>query len=428
MKYSNIIEHIFQAFPMYHKQGSAAYKEGLENIETLADMAKHPEKRFLSVHIAGTNGKGSVAHLLASWFQELGYKTGLYTSPHLMDFRERIKINGQMIAEEDVIAFFDQHHDPISQIEPSFFEITTMLAFDYFAKKEVDIAIIEVGLGGRLDATNIITPELSVITNISLDHTQLLGNTLAAIAAEKGGIIKHHVPVVVGEYHPETYPVFQQIAQQKQAPIFLAEERFSCNFFSSNTIEICQKGKPLFPRVEMPLLGEYQRKNIATFLQAVSCLTPKFNPQNKQVEIAAIEHLMDNTGLMGRWQIIKRSPLTIADVGHNVGGLSLAMKQLSEIATEKLHIIIGFVNDKDIVSIIPLLPKKAKYYLCQATIERALSATLLAPYFGSHSLDFKKFKTVPEAYQTACQAANNEDVIFVGGSCFVVGDFLKILY
>jgi dihydrofolate synthase/folylpolyglutamate synthase len=390
---------------MYHRIGSSAYKEGLENIEQLAEMAGNPEKNLKTIHIAGTNGKGSVAHLLSSCFQESGYKTGLFTSPHLIDFRERIKINGKMISEQNVIDFFEKYQEKITAISTSFFEMTTILAFDYFAKENVDIAIIEVGLGGRLDATNILSPTLSVITNISFDHTKLLGNTLTEIAHEKAGIIKENTPVVIGEYHPETFPVFEQTARQKNAPLYLAEKYTG----------------------DLSFGGIYQRKNIGTFLKCVELfdeMMRRFDDKMMKLE-NAIQNLHQNTGFMGRWQVVSKKPLTICDVAHNPSGIELAMKQLQALPHYHLHIILGFVNDKDMEEILPILPKTATYYACQAQIERALPAEELFNKLSSFNLKVIKVPKVINAYKHAKSAANENDIVFIGGSFFVVGEFLE---
>jgi dihydrofolate synthase/folylpolyglutamate synthase len=420
---------------MYHKAGVSAYKEGLENIETLANITGHPEKKFRSIHIAGTNGKGSTAHFIASWFQELGYKTGLYTSPHLIDFRERIRINGEMIAEADVVRFFERFQEQLTHIEPSFFEITTILAFDYFAQQQVDVAIVEVGLGGRLDATNIVMPELSVITSISLDHTQLLGQAIAQIAAEKGGIIKPGVPVVIGEYQSETLPVFQALAHKQKTKLWLAEERYAARKHKSaktqkdegiqdDTVDVFRNNILLYSNIKIPLQGDYQLKNVVTFLQAVEILTPVFNPKQNDVTQAAIENMVHNTHLSGRWQQLATSPLTICDVGHNVGGLALTMRQLLTIPHRQLHFVVGFVNDKDIAHILNLLPREAYYYLCCANIERALPLPQLAGHFAAAALRHAIYNSVTEAFNAAQAAAQSDDLIFIGGSCFVVGEVL----
>ena len=446
MTYPEILAHIFQSFPMYHRIGSAAYKEGLENIEQLAHMAGNPEKKFNTIHIAGTNGKGSVAHLLSSYFQELGYKTGLFTSPHLVDFRERIKINGKEISEQKVVDFFTKYEKELAKIEPSFFEVTTILSFDYFASEAVDLAIIEVGLGGRLDATNLLSPILSVITNISLEHTKMLGNTLAEIAYEKAGIIKANTPVIIGEYHPETFPVFEEVARKNNAPLFLAEEY----------------------RDELELGGGYQRKNIGTFLKCIEVindemLSPPLAGKLKGMDnispagggikgggkmmrrcedispagggikwggkmnkaASAIQNLFQNTGFLGRWQIISKNPLTLCDVAHNPAGIELVMKQLQQLPHNNLHIVLGFVNDKDIDEIIPLLPKEAIYYATQAQIERALPADELFQKLLKAQLKVCKVSNVLKACSEAMQNAQTGDIIFIGGSFFVVGEYLR---
>lgn len=424
--YKSLLDKIFTAYPMYHKIGAAAYKEGLENIEALLDIVQHPEKNFKSVHIAGTNGKGSTAHLLASYFQERGCKTGLFTSPHLVDFRERIRIDGQMISEEKVVEFFNRYQTKIDQLEPSFFEMTTALAFHYFAEEKVDVAIIETGLGGRLDSTNVLRPLLSVITNISLEHTQMLGDTIAKIAFEKAGIIKEKTPVVIGEFHPESFPVFEDVANQKDAPLFLAQDNYS---FDGNFDDLTIKGvlgDTLYEHICLPLQGEYQLKNLKTVLQAIDVIEELW-PSERDVTAAAIQNVISNTGFQGRWQILQKMPLTICDVGHNVGGLELTMKQLAQYPCRQLRIVFGMVKDKDIDKVITLLPKEAVYYLCQAKIERALPVEELAAKLQSQNLECRICGNVTDAYRNAQEAANAEDLVFVGGSCFVVGELLSEL-
>lgn len=422
--YKEIIDEIFHAYPMYHKIGSAAYKEGLENIEALLKIVGNPERKLKAVHIAGTNGKGSVAHLMASYCQEQHLKTGLFTSPHLVDFRERIRIDGQMISEGDVLAFFEKFKPEFDKIEPSFFEITTALAFYYFAQQKVDIAVIEVGLGGRLDCTNVIRPLLSIITNITLEHTQMLGDTIAKIAYEKAGIIKQDTPVVIGEFHPESFPVFTDIANHKNAPLFLAADNYTIEGDLSDCNIIDVFGNVKYEHVNLPLSGEYQRKNLATFLQATDVLH-QLMPADKDVTKAAIEHVITNTGFQGRWQVLRRHPLTICDVGHNVGGLTITMKQLSEIPCRQLRMVFGMVSDKDIEHIIPLLPKEALFYVCQANIERAIPAANLAAMLSQQGLNCKVCGNVMDAFHTAEADADPEDLIFIGGSCFVVGNLLE---
>ena len=422
--YEKITEHIFQCLPMYHKIGTAAYKEGLENIETLMGILDHPERKLRTIHVAGTNGKGSVTHLLSSYFQELGYKTGLYTSPHLVDFRERIKVNGQMMKKEAVVDFFTRYWSQFEQIEPSFFEMTTALAFDYFASEKVDIAIIEVGLGGRLDSTNVITPELSVITNISLEHTALLGDTLAKIAFEKAGIIKPDVPVVIGEYNEETMPVFQSVATRNNAPLHTTDN-VNISVLSddgiSKHIAITVDGEPVLPEVVLPLPGDYQLKNVATFIAALLAL---HRPMDATVK-HALENVLSNTHLLGRWQIVLQHPLVVCDTGHNVAGLTENAAQLRKSKYDRLHVVIGFANDKDVEGIISLLPEKAFYYLCKADIHRALDTKEMQPLFEKRNLSCKSYQTVKEAYNAAVAAAGPDDMIYIGGSNFVVGEWMN---
>lgn len=422
--YASLLEKIFSAYPMYHKVGTAAYKEGLENIETLAEITGHPEKKIKTIHIAGTNGKGSVAHLLSSFFQEKGYKTGLYTSPHLVDFSERIKINGQNIPERKVLDFFDEYQQEFDKVSPSFFEMTTMLAFDYFVKEKVDIAIIETGLGGRLDSTNIITPLLSIITNISLDHTQLLGNNLSQIATEKAGIIKEHVPCVIGEYNDTTFSVFEAIAKEKQAPLNVADKNYRVEEEPGGKIAIFKRDKLWINQINNPLSGKYQLKNIATFLQSLEVLQLDENPE---YIVRAIENVLHNTNFSGRWHIIEKEPLTICDVGHNTAGVSFITEQLRQLCFAQLHFVFGMVNDKDIDEVLSLLPKeKTTYYICRADIERALEPETLNQKMKDLGFNTILCTSVEKAYDMAQKNAQKEDVIFIGGSCFVVGDFLKI--
>ena len=414
---------------MYHRVGTSAYKEGLENIETLAQMAAHPERKFKSIHIAGTNGKGSVAHLFSSLFQELGLKVGLYTSPHLVNFNERIKVNGLPMPESDILSFFYQYEKELMRIEPSFFEMTTMMAFDYFAKLKVDIAIIEVGLGGRLDATNIIQPELSLITNISLDHTQLLGRDLATIAGEKAGIIKSGIPVVIGEFNAETSPVFKSIANKIHSPIYFADQHFRIEEKDKRIDEtmFCscyQDHKLILKDVHSPLNGKYQLKNMATFLQGATLLETTYSITPFHLK-NAIEHLVTNTGLTGRWQILSKNPLIICDVGHNQGAFEIITEQLLRLQYKKLHFVFGMVNDKDLDSVMTLLPKEnIRYYLCKAKIERSLEPEILHTHMTMRKFDTIVCGSVKTAFDAAIHQAREDDVVFVGGSCFVVGELL----
>ena len=421
--YKSLLDKIFKAYPMYHKIGSAAYKEGLENIEALMEITGHPERKFKAVHIAGTNGKGSVAHLLASYFQERGCKTGLYTSPHLVDFRERIRLNGQIISEEAVLAFFNRFQSQFDQLEPSFFEMTTALAFYYFAEQKVDVAVIETGLGGRLDATNVLSPLLSVITNISLEHTQMLGDSIAKIAVEKAGIIKPKTPVVIGEFHPESFPVFEDIANQKDAPLFLAENNYSLSGPYDDLTVKDVMGTIQYEHLQLPLQGEYQLKNLKTFLQAAEVIEELW-PGERDVIPAAVSNIVGNTSFQGRWQILRREPLTICDVGHNPGGLQLTMQQLAQYPCRQLRMVFGMVKDKDIEQVFKLIPKEAEYYVCQAQIERAIPADELAERMKQHGFRCRIGGTVGNAFKQANADAAPDDLIFIGGSCFVVGEFL----
>lgn len=423
--YQALLEEIFHAYPMYHKVGSSAYKEGLENIEALLKIVGNPEKKLKAIHIAGTNGKGSVAHLMSSYCQERHLKTGLFTSPHLVDFRERIRIDGEMVSEEQILEFFKLYKPQIDELQPSFFEITTALAFWHFATQKVEIAVIEVGLGGRLDATNVIRPLLSIITNITLEHTHLLGDSIAKIAMEKGGIIKKETPVIVGEFHPESYPVFTDLADKHNAPLFLAEENYTIEGDLNDCTIYDVMGNVMYEHVNLPLSGEYQRKNLKTVLQAIDVLE-ELLPYDKDVTVAAIENVIQNTGFTGRWHILRQEPLTICDVGHNVGGLTLTMKQLSALPCRKLRMVFGMVADKDIDNILPLLPKDAKYYVCQANIERALSCEELTTKLRCYNLDATEVGTVEQAIRSANGDAAPDDILFIGGSCFVVGEALGL--
>lgn len=390
---------------MYQRVGQSAYKADLAATLNLAQYLKNPEKSFKSVHIAGTNGKGSTSHMLASVFQEAGYKTGLYTSPHLKDFRERIKINGEMISEQYVSNFVEKHKPFFESNQLSFFEMTVGLAFDYFRSEKVDIAIIEVGMGGRLDSTNIITPEVSVITNIGLDHTQFLGNTLEKVASEKAGIIKTGVPVIIGETLPETKSVFEKIASEKNAPIVFAETCDASNYTSD-------------------LKGFYQQKNIRTVISTLRILQKKgWNISEENIQ-KGLMNTVRNTGLMGRWQLLKNNPKVICDTAHNKEGLQLVMEQLASEDFQKLHIVLGVVSDKDLASVLPLFPKNATYYFCKPNIPRGLEASLLLTKARGFGLVGEEYISVSKAYGTALKAALPNDLVFVGGSTFVVAEVL----
>jgi len=403
MNYPETLDYLFGQLPMYQRIGNAAYKANLDNTYRLSEILNHPEKQFKSVHIAGTNGKGSTSHMLAAVLQEAGYKVGLYTSPHLKDFRERIKINGEMISENEVIDFVKEYKHEFEKIQLSFFEWTVGLAFHYFAKQKVDIAIIETGLGGRLDSTNIVTPEVAVITNISMDHMQFLGDTLAKIAAEKAGIIKSTIPVVIGETQPEIKPVFIEKAKQLNAPIQFADEYPTQEY-------------------ESDLKGAYQQKNKKTVVATIQILQQLgWNIVENHIKTGLL-NVVNNTGLMGRWQILNKQPLTVCDTGHNEAGIKLILAQLAEQTYKKLHFVLGVVNDKDITNILQLLPKSATYYFCQAKIPRALEVYILAEKATAVGLLGTTFPSVEAAYQAAQKNATAQDMIFIGGSTFVVAE------
>ena len=428
MNYADTTNWMFNKFPMYQKLGAAAYKPDLGNIVELLDFLGNPQNNFKTVHVAGTNGKGTVSHTLASIFQECGYKTGLYTSPHLRDFRERIRINGQVIPEQNVIDFIGNNKKKFEEMQLSFFEMATGMAFDYFAKEKVDIAIIEVGLGGRLDSTNVIKPELSVITNISLDHVAMLGNTLAEIAAEKAGIIKPNTPVVIGETQTETKDVFINKAKECNAPIFFADQIVDCDKIHIESLDyqkfdIWKDNELYIEAVEFPLLGYYQKKNLATVICAIEQLKDKFNIEKKDI-VNGLEYVVKNTNLMGRWQILGRQPLVIADTGHNVGGVKEIVMQLSDMSFRKLHFVLGCVNDKDIDGILHLLPHYADYYFCKADLPRGLDANILAAKAAEAGLRGAVYESVQQAYNSALNNAHFDDVVFVGGSNFTVAEVI----
>ena len=405
MTYQDTINWMFSQLPMYQNQGKSAYKVDLRNTILLAKHLNNPEIQFKSIHVAGTNGKGSTSHMLASVLQEAGYKVGLYTSPHLKDYRERIKINGKEISEEYVIKFIKQNKTFLEKNSLSFFEMTVGLAFEYFANQKVDIAIIEVGLGGRLDSTNIITPEVSVITNIGLDHTQFLGNTHQSIAKEKGGIIKHNIPVVIGETQIQTKDVFTEIADNNDAKIIFADKIQTINYKSD-------------------LKGDYQNKNIKTVVSVINQIQLKgFNISSENIKRGLL-NVVHNTGLLGRWQILKHNPKVICDTAHNREGLEIVVNQLKKAEYSNLHIVFGVVNDKDLDSIIDLLPINAKYYLCKPNIFRGLDVNILKHYFDDNNLVSEVYCSVKEAYKTALEMANPEDIIYIGGSTFVVAEII----
>ena len=435
MNYAETCEYLFNQMPMFERQGTSGYKEGLANTLALDEHFSHPHQSYVTIHVGGTNGKGSVSHTIASILQESGYCVGLYTSPHLVDFRERIRVNGIPISKNYVVDFVEEERSFFEPLHPSFFEVTTAMAFKYFKDRNVDIAIIEVGLGGRLDCTNIITPLVSVITNISYDHTQFLGNTLAEIAGEKAGIIKKGVPVIIGESNEETRPIFEAKAREMNAPIVFAEDKPEIASAEPTSDGGMLYHTPCFGDITGDLGGIYQQKNLNTVFFALNAIAQKgflceckdeVNKKKCLTELLqGIAHVKDNTGLMGRWQVIQNTPKVVCDTGHNVGGWQYLSAQLSSVSCQSMHIIFGMVDDKDINGVLDLLPKNAQYYFTKANNHRALNETVLSDLASKHGLVGKTYPSVFEAYNAAKAVASNNDFIFVGGSSYIVGDFLK---
>ncbi len=404
MNYTETLDWMFAQLPMFQRQGKTAFKKDLTNSLAFSKQLDYPEKIFKSIHLAGTNGKGSTSHMIASVLQEAGYKVGLYTSPHLKDFRERIKVNGEQISEKDVVNFIENNSSFLTKQKLSFFEMTVGMAFDYFARQKVDIAIVEVGLGGRLDSTNIIIPEVSVITNIGLDHTQFLGETLAEIAFEKAGIIKREIPVVVGEYQKETIDVFKKIANKFNSQLIVASE--------------------LKNNYQSDLKGYYQAHNVKTAVQTLAILKAKgFKVLENNIKNGLLK-VVQNTGLLGRWQILNKQPKVICDTGHNTEGLGYVFKQIKEEPFENLHIVLGVVSDKNLDLIFSLFPSNACYYFCKPNIPRGLDAQILQSQAEAFGLLGNRYGSVNEAYNSALKTATNNDLIFIGGSTFVVAEVL----
>ena len=425
MTYQETIQYLFNSTPVFEHVGAAAYKPGLYNTHELDQHFGHPHTAYKTIHVAGTNGKGSCSHTLAAILQEAGYKVGLYTSPHLVDFRERIRVNGHSISEQRVIDFVEQERAFFEPLNPSFFELTTALALLYFKEQQVDVAIIEVGLGGRLDCTNIITPVLSLITNISFDHTQFLGNTLEQIAAEKAGIIKQHVPVVIGETVPETRTVFKQKAAICKAPIYFAEEE--SEVLSS---KVCQAGgrdyiTQNFGNLHGQLGGEYQERNANTVLKALPLLQKIFNITPNNI-VRGFANVTTLTGLRGRWEKLRENPVVICDTGHNVAGWEWLAPQIKSAVCRKLRLIFGMVDDKDVETVIKLLPKNATYYWAQASTKRAIPSNIIAEMGRKNQLVGTDCGTVAKAYHRAITDASADDFIFVGGSSYIVSDLLLL--
>ena len=427
MTYEETITYLFNSAPLFQHVGKDAYKEGLDTTQRLDAHFNHPHQKFKTIHVAGTNGKGSCSHTLAAILQSAGYKVGLYTSPHLVDFRERIRVNGIPVGKEYVIDFVENHRAFFEPLHPSFFELATAMAFNYFAEEQVDIAVIEVGLGGRLDCTNIIRPDLCVITNISFDHVQFLGDTLAKIAAEKAGIIKPGIPVVIGETTPETKPVFAQKALQEGAPIHFAEEEQQLASTSTNA-----QGKRIYQtqdyaNLEGELGGLCQIKNTNTLLSAIRVLQEAgYNIKESHVR-NGFAHVCSITGLMGRWQKLQERPTMICDTGHNKAGIQYIVEQLSLQTYQRLHIVMGMVNDKDISGVLAMLPKEATYYFTKASVSRALNEKEVQRLAGKAGLKGETYPSVRKAVEAAQASATPEDFIFVGGSTFIVADLMSYI-
>lgn len=425
MNYQETVNYLFNATPVFEHVGASAYKEGLYNTKMLDEHFDHPHRKFKTIHVAGTNGKGSCSHSLAAVLQSEGYKVGLYTSPHLVDFRERIRVNGVCISEQYVVDFVEQEREFFEPLHPSFFELTTALAFKYFAEQEVDYAVIEVGLGGRLDCTNIITPVLSVITNISFDHTQFLGNTLALIAKEKAGIIKENVPVVVGEYTDETKAVFEQVAKEKHTTIDFAQDTDEIVSMSPRNERVVYQTRH-WGCIQSELAGSYQSKNMNTILHAASHLM-KQGIVNQENVADGLAHVCSYTGLQGRWQQVCSNPTVICDTGHNVGAWQYLGPQLNKVKCRTLRIVFGMVDDKDIDQVLTMMPSNAVFYFTRAQSKRAIPENIVKAKASKLGLHGNGYDTVGEAYEAALRDSHEDDFIFVGGSSYVVADFLTFI-
>ena len=429
--YSDALNYLYTQLPMFQRTGPAAYKHTLGNSLRLDEIYNHPHRQFRSIHVAGTNGKGSVSHMLAAILQSAGYRTGLYTSPHLKDFRERIRINGEMIAESYIAQWVRDFRriNQTEKLEPSFFELTVAMAFDYFAEQQVDMAVVEVGLGGRLDSTNIITPLLSVITNISYDHTALLGETLPLIAGEKAGIIKSGVPVVISQRQPEVERVFIQKSGEEKAPLWFASDEYQVGYsllgIDGRQVLHLNEGNPSgYHALVTDLAGIYQRQNVPGVLKGVDLLRSAGLAISADAVNAGLADVKGLTGLLGRWQVLGANPRIVCDTGHNEDGIRMVVEQLSQTAFKRLHIVIGVVSDKDPAKVLALLPRDAHYYFCKADIPRAMDEHQLWSKAAEAGLRGNVYPTVKEAFEAAKAAADPEDMIFVGGSTFVVAEIL----
>ena len=427
MSYQQVLDYLYAQLPMFHRIGAMAYKKDLGNTYALLEYLGNPQQKFQSIHVGGTNGKGSTSHLLSAILQAKGFKTGLYVSPHYRDFRERIKINGQYISRQYVIDFVEKMKPVIAEVQPSFFELTVAMAFDYFAQRKVDVAVIEVGLGGRLDSTNVITPVLSVITNISFDHMQFLGNTLPEIAGEKAGIIKSGIPVVIGETHPESAPVFEATAQAKNAPISFADQHIQVKLLAEDLthsyFEVKKDGLVLYPHLAANLHGDYQILNVQTVLQAVAQFPQAWGIDDQAIT-KGLKDLVPLTRFMGRWQLLGQNPTIIADSAHNEAGIQLAMQQLAKIPRQKLHLVIGVLRDKDLAKMLPQLPVDGIYYFAKPDVPRGLEAETLQEAAAEQGRKGRAYSSVKNALKAARRRAQKDDLIYVGGSIFVLAEIL----
>jgi dihydrofolate synthase/folylpolyglutamate synthase len=428
MNYVQTLDYLYSKLPMFTRIGAAALKKDLHNTIALCQKLGNPQEKFKTIHVAGTNGKGSTSHMLAAIFQKAGYKTGLYTSPHLKDFRERIRINGKMVPKNFVTKFVAEQKETIAEVEPSFFEVTVAMAFSYFAAEQVDIAIIEVGLGGRLDSTNIIHPELSLITNISLDHTNILGHSLEEIAFEKAGIIKPGVPVIIGEKEPPSAEIFDRKAREVGAELEFASEILHLDKVHMGSgklhVDLLEGNDLIFKNLQLDLTGTYQLKNVLAVILAIRKLNTSGYPIPDTAIYEGLKAVKKLTGLQGRWQTLGMNPKIICDTGHNVAGISEVIKNIANTDYEKLHMVIGMVKDKDIQAVLSLLPKEAGYYFCQPAIERGLSAEILKEEAARHDLFGAAYANVPEALAAAKKQAGSSDLIFIGGSTFTVAEVI----
>ncbi len=431
MDYRQTLEYLFSRLPMFQRTGGAAYKANLDNTITLCKILGNPERTFNSVHIAGTNGKGSVAHFVASILQEAGYKVGLFTSPHLKDFRERIRINEKKISEEKVIDFVKDHIKPFEKIKPSFFEYTFGMAAQYFAEGKVDIAVMETGMGGRLDSTNVVKSILSVITNIGFDHTQFLGDTLEKIAKEKAGIIKPGIPVIIGETQKDIVKVFQDKAAACGSEISFADQDYKAQNISLSKeeypeiqLDIYRKNDPYLKNLRAGIGGTYQVKNIVTALKTINILNDAGYPVTIENIRNGFEEVIKNTGLQGRWQILKKKPLVICDTGHNIDGISEVVNQIKSTSYNNLHFVLGMVNDKEVEPVLEKLPRSATYYFCKANIPRGLDQEILRKEAFEKGLMGECYNSVQEAYLAALESAEENDLVFIGGSTYVVAEVL----